>query len=180
MPDVITDFRTRLHCFEKEARELLARHETSRDRVMTLEKTKSRLIGLSLTQEEIFSQSIECVGCGLYRSAIVMAWAAFMDFLEEELINTKLTELHTAYPAWSKIKSAQDLREEEKDSNILIVCGKLKMLHRDEAKILSGLLAKRNESAHPSAYRPGLNDSLGYVYELLKRIEAVKTRLHQP
>jgi hypothetical protein len=32
-----------------------------------------------------------------------------------------------------------------------------------------GLLARRHECAHPSSYTPNLNQSLGYVSELLER-----------
>ncbi|MHC1753115.1 hypothetical protein [Humidesulfovibrio sp.] len=177
MDETIILLHAKLRNFETEARRVLAGHETSHDRVITLQKTQSLLLGLTLTQEEVFSESIECVKRGLYRPAIVMAWAAFMDFLEEELIANKLSELHAAYPKWCKITSAQDLREEEKDSNIIEVAAKLKFLQRDERKVLQGHLAKRNESAHPSQYRPGLNEALGYVDELLKRVGSIKNRL---
>ena len=43
-------------------------------------------------------------------------------------------------------------------------------------KALLGLLNKRNECAHPSEYYPGLTETLGYVTELLQRIEAIRKR----
>ena len=45
----------------------------------------------------------------------------------------------------------------------------LKLLGKGEHKSLQDLLSKRNESAHPSGYKPGLNEALGYVSELLNR-----------
>ncbi|ACV80651.1 hypothetical protein [Nakamurella multipartita] len=40
-------------------------------------------------------------------------------------------------------------------------------------KALQGLLAKRNECAHPGNYEPSINDTLGYLDEMMKRIEAL-------
>lgn len=54
----------------------------------------------------------------------------------------------------------------------MIECAfKIGLLNKNTVKNLKGLLAKRNECAHPSVYKPGLNDTLGYIDELLKRIE---------
>ena len=52
----------------------------------------------------------------------------------------------------------------------------LKLLTKAEEKILKGLLSKRNESAHPSGYKPGLNEALGYLSELLNRIPTIGLR----
>jgi hypothetical protein len=37
-------------------------------------------------------------------------------------------------------------------------------------KAMHGLLNKRNECAHADEYDPSVNDTLGYVDELMKRI----------
>ena len=47
---------------------------------------------------------------------------------------------------------------------------------KKEMKAFHGLLAKRNECAHPTSFYPGLNESLGYVSELLKRIETLQAK----
>jgi hypothetical protein len=44
---------------------------------------------------------------------------------------------------------------------------------RPTVKALQGLLAKRNECAHPGNYEPSINDTLGYLDEMMKRIEAL-------
>jgi hypothetical protein len=41
-------------------------------------------------------------------------------------------------------------------------------------KALHGLLNRRNECAHPSEYFPDLNEALGYIGELFKRIKQLQ------
>ncbi len=43
-------------------------------------------------------------------------------------------------------------------------------------KALHGLLNKRNECAHPEDYYPSLNDTLGYLDEIFKRIGMLQSR----
>jgi hypothetical protein len=47
---------------------------------------------------------------------------------------------------------------------------------RTEMKALHGLLNKRNECAHPSDYFPLVNETLGYVAEVLQRIGQLQLR----
>ncbi len=50
------------------------------------------------------------------------------------------------------------------------------LCRKNEVKALLGLLNKRNECAHPSDFYPGLNHTLGFVSELLQRIERLQPR----
>ena len=70
----------RTQAFEAEAHEILSHHESSKSRTIMVEQTYSRLKGLSIKQDGLFKQAIQCLENGLYLSAHVMAWAAFMDF----------------------------------------------------------------------------------------------------
>jgi hypothetical protein len=47
---------------------------------------------------------------------------------------------------------------------------------KNEMKGLHGLLNKRNECAHPSNYYPGLNDTLGFISEVLMRIKNLQPK----
>jgi hypothetical protein len=47
---------------------------------------------------------------------------------------------------------------------------------KNEVKALHGLLNKRNECAHPSNYYPQLNETLGYVSEVLQRIKTLQPK----
>jgi hypothetical protein len=41
-------------------------------------------------------------------------------------------------------------------------------------KAFQGLLNKRNECAHPEDYDPTINDTLGYLDELMKRVAVLQ------
>lgn len=60
------------------------------------------------------------------------------------------------------------------DHQVIETCTEVKMVSKTVMKGLHGLLNKRNECAHPEDYYPGLNDTLGYMDELFKRIEHIQ------
>jgi len=98
-----------------------------------------------------------------------MAWAAFMDFLEEKLASDGLVKLRSLRSTW-KASSVEELRENVVEHQLIDAARDLGLLGKTEAKALQGLLSKRNECAHPSSYFPGLNETLGYAAEVLNRI----------
>jgi hypothetical protein len=177
MPFDAPTYLLRVAIFDKAARGLLATHATSRDRVISLSSIQNDVDCLSIDQNELFSESITCIKHGLFRPAIVVAWAAMMDYLESTTIKYKLEEIHASYPKWGSISSAQDLRESQNDHNIIEAAATVKVLRKSEKKVLHGHLAKRNECAHPGAHQPSLNESIGYVDELLRRIATINNRL---
>ena len=161
--------------FEQEAHAILSRHESSKSRVVVLEETFAQLAGLSLKQDELFREALHCVQHGLYRAAHVVAWAAGIDFLEEKLASDGFAKLYVARPKW-KFTSLVDLREEHSDHAIIEASRETGLCTKNEMKSLHGLLSKRNECAHPSGYAPGLNEALGYISELFKRIESLQAK----
>src|SRR5712691_3447199 len=96
----LSDFVARTRAFEKEAHTILGVHETSPSRLVLLEATYKRLGALSLRQDDLLRQALRCIENELFRAAHVMAWAAFMDFLEEKLASDGLLKLRAARPAW--------------------------------------------------------------------------------
>ena len=114
-------------------------------------------------------QALRCVEQRLFRAAHVMAWAAFMDFLEEKLASDGLAKVRAARPAW-KAHSVEELREHQPEYQIVEVTQAVGLCGKSEAKALLGLLNGRNECAHPSSYYPQLNETLGYISQLLQRI----------
>jgi hypothetical protein len=159
----------RCRAFEQEAHHILAVHETALSRLVVLEDTYRNLTALSLRQDDLFRQALRCIENELYRAAHVMAWAAFMDFIEEKLASDGLSKLRVLRPAW-KASSIEELRENVVECQLIDASRDLALLGKTEAKALQGLLSKRNECAHPSDYFPGLNEALGYVTEVLNRI----------
>ncbi len=98
-----------------------------------------------------------------------MAWAAFMDFLEEKLASDGLLKVRALRPTW-KAASVEELRDNVVEFQLLEAARDLGLFGKTETKALQGLLSKRNECAHPSKYFPSMNETLGYVTEVLSRI----------
>jgi hypothetical protein len=170
------DIFKRVNSFKKEAHELFSTYETSPSRVVDLTNTYQQLRGLSIQQDDLFRQAIRCVEQELYRASHVMAWAAFMDFIEQKIANKGFKALHKLYPNWSKHKTVEDLRENVNEFQLLEAARKLNLCSKNHLRALQGLLNKRNECAHPSDFYPGLNESLGYISELFQRIAQIKLK----
>lgn len=162
--------------FEDEAHRLLGRVESAKSRVIDVDQTRTRVATLSLRQDELFRQAIECVTFGLFRGAHVMAWAGFIDYLEEKLSSDGLTKVRAARPEWSKFKTMEEITENVPEAQLIDVARDIGLVGKSEGKVLHGLLSKRNECAHPTGYCPGLNESLGFISELLNRVEKLSTR----
>lgn len=160
--------------FEAAARGILCRAEDSSARVITLDSSYKSLTGMSLKQDELFRQSLRCVENKLYRAAHVMAWAGLIDFAHEKLGEDGYQKLNAARPKWS-ISSPEDMRQWS-DYQVIEALRDVGLCRKAGMKALHGLLNRRNECAHPEDYHPGLNEALGYISELLQRLEALKKR----
>ena len=172
----IETFLGKIQRFEKESHIIFSSQEMAKSRVVNLGHTYKRLSGLSLNQDELFRQALRCVENELYRAAHVMAWAGFVDFLDEKLASDGFIKLKTERPKWS-FSSLEDLREISTEFARIEAVKVVGLCNKTEMKAFHGLLNKRNESAHPSVYYPDLNETLGYISELLKRIEDLQLRV---
>ncbi|MCK5612165.1 hypothetical protein KAR91_60395 [Candidatus Pacearchaeota archaeon] len=173
---MIENILKRVDSFKKEAHGIFSAYETSPSRVFDLSKTYQQLSGLSIQQDDLFRQALRCVEQELYRAAHVMAWAAFMDLLEEKIESNGFKALHTLYTKWSQYKTVEELRENVSDYQLITASEKLKLCSRTNRKALHGLLNKRNECAHPSDFYPEMNETIGYISELFQRISHIKTK----
>lgn len=176
MIDVVIGLKTKVAEFEKSAHEILATQESSKSRVISLYQSLSKLDDLSLDQDDQFRQALHCIEQGLYKAAYVMSWAAFIDFLEERLASDGLVKVHASRPKWSVHLTIEALRESVPESQLIDVARDVGLLSKSDAKSVQGALSRRNECAHPSRYRPELNESLGYVSELLNRVEGARLK----
>ena len=176
MLESLRDWQDRATAFRQEASAILATHESSTKRLITLDDTRKKLTFLSLRQDELFREALSSVEHGIHRAAHVLAWAAFIDYLEEKLASDGLVRVFKERPDWAKYSDIETLREKACDYDLIEVAKKVGLLTQQVKKVLHGLLSKRNECAHPSSYKPGLNESLGYISELLSRIEKLAPR----
>lgn len=170
------ELRRRVTNFERAAHTLLATQEAAPSRIVTLSETRKQITILNLKQTELLDESIRAMEASLFRAAIVMGWAAFMDFLQEKLASDNLAAVHVSRTKWANWRTLDDLRENVPEAQMLDVARDVKLLTKPETKGLHGLLSKRNECAHPSGYSPGLNEALGYVAELLNRIPSINMK----
>ena len=70
---------------------------------------------------------------------------------------------------WPAFTSVEEFREFANEYEQIVVAKEIRLLSKAEMKTLHGMLSKRNECAHPGSYRPDLNESLGYVAEIINR-----------
>jgi len=154
---------------------ILGKHEGSKSRVVLLKDTYDKIHSLSIKQDDLFKQAIRCVEHELFRAAFVMSWAGLIDSIEEFLAVDNFERIKTVREKW-RIDSIHDLREGYPEAQIIDAMRDAKLITKGEQKALHGLLARRNECAHPSDYSPGLNESLGYISEVLQRLKQFKQK----
>jgi hypothetical protein len=158
-----------LTAMEAETRVVLAGHEAAAARVITLEQSYGKLTSLSLDQDELFREAFRAVESDLFRAAHVLAWAGFIDWLHNYLLPDNQGALATVQPKWP-LASPEDLRDQA-DFQVIEAAKRAGVIGKTQMKALHGLLNRRNECAHPSGHFPDLNQTLGYISELLGRIE---------
>jgi len=162
--------------FRDEAHSILAKQETSPSRIISLEYTRQQIASLSLYQKALFNEAVSCIEKECFRAAHVMAWAAFMDYLEKKLASDGLKKIRAIKTGWSKFKNVEDLRENVAEYQLIEAAKDVGLLSKQEMRTLHGLLAKRNECAHPSNHNPDMNEAIGYVSDLLKRIKRLEEK----
>jgi hypothetical protein len=132
--------------------------------------------GLSLSQERLLDEALACVEHGLFRAAHVAAWQAFMDFLEQKMASDGLVKLRAARTKWPQNSTIEELREQFPEHQIIEAARDVGLVSKSGAKSLLGMLSKRNECAHPSNYRPDMNVCLGYVSDVIVRIDEISQK----
>ena len=176
MIDSVISFIAGTLTFKQKARAILAKHESSTDRVITIEETYGELAALNLKQDDLFRQAIRCVEFGAFRAAHVLSWATMADYIEEWFALDNFATLRQARPRWAPIRSTEELQEKSSDFQLIEAFRTCGYTGKNLEKALKGLLAKRNECAHPSDYYPNLNTTLGYLSDLLIRFEMLEKR----
>lgn len=171
------DLLKQIRRFEDAAHLILAEHEdASKSRVITLEESYRVLEGLSIAQDDLFRQSFRCAEAGLYRAAHVMCWAALMDYIQGLLQEVGLPAIRKAYPNWKLTRDVSELAEYIPEAQLIQALQTLGVCTKNEVKALVGLLNKRNECAHPSAFLPGPNETLGYISECIQRLKSLECK----
>lgn len=151
----------------------LAKREASTHRVLTLTASFDKLTDLSIKQDALMREALYCVEQGLYRPAHVASWAAFIDFCHDwGTVGSNLPTIQATRPKWN-INVPADFRLFT-DFALFETFEASGLISKTFMKAAHGLLNKRNECAHPEDYDPTINDTLGYVDELMKRIATLQ------
>lgn len=160
---------------EVESRAILGEHEATPERIVTLEQSYHELDSLSVDQDELFREALRATEVGLFRAAHVLAWAGFVDFLHNYLWQNFESGLGQERAAWS-LSDAEDFRGHS-DHGVIETGRVVGAYGKTLMKALHGLLNTRNECAHPSDFFPDLNDALGYLSSIFKRIDSLQKKL---
>lgn len=162
-----------LRLLDRELDTKLAAFEGSPKRVISIRESRKRLVSLSLAQEELFAEAFTCLEQGLSRAAIVLSWAAFMEYvhslLESESFSPKVRAVRKN---WSDCRDFRGFT----DHQVLEAAGEVSLLNKNEVRITHGWLSQRHECAHPGRRSPDTNAGLGFVANLLGRIEDLEKR----
>ena len=170
-----SDILRKARRFEREAHEILATHESSISRAYLLDDTYKALSGLSLDQDQLLRQALRCVENKLFRAAHILAWTACIDLIQNKLGVDSFKQLNILRPTW-KIKTIEDLWERGNDFQLIEVCKNLRLVTEQEKRMLHSYLTKRNWCAHPSAFFPDYNQTLGYMTDILKNMDKIQKR----
>lgn len=168
------DIFKRFKLFTADSHGILAQHEdVISSRTISLSSTYETLDNLSVVQDDLLRQALRCVEQKLFRAAHVMAFACLMDYLEKWCSDESFVSVNNAHPNWN-IVNLDNLKESHSDFAIVLAMKKGGMISKTQQKAFHGLLSRRNECAHPSDYFPNLNQSLGYVSEIIERIRKIQ------
>ena len=98
-----------------------------------------------------------------------------MHFVLDRIDSYGIQNIRQKKPAWNYY-SIEELTEKQSEYAIIELLMDIGYCSKTEKKALHGLLNKRNECAHPSSHVPDMNEALGYISELFKRIEQLQKR----
>lgn len=170
------EYGEKVSAFLADVQKQFAKFEGSSTRVITLNETYDELAGLSQYQKSLFAQSVTAIESGLFRAAIVLAWAGFVDVLETKLASDGWVKANSVWSKFPTTKTLEEVRESYTE-HALVMLGKACGLYtKSTMNTLHGALAERNQCAHPGNPDPGMNEALGYVSKLLKRAKDLEGR----
>lgn len=172
---MLSALTNRVMRFEEDAHRIFGMYEGAASRVIDARQSLDRVAALSVKQEDMLKQAVRCVEVQVFRAAHVLAFAAFADYLHEIAARDNFVALNAKRPKWN-ITSVEDIRENHTDHSFIEAIRDAKLITKSEMKVFHGLLARRNECAHPSDAFPDVNQSLGYLSEIMARIEVLQKR----
>ena len=175
----VRDLLSRVQALTLEHQRILSEVDTSRTRIVTVASLNQQLSGLSSDQAALLDSAVECAHSRQYRAAIVMAWTALIDLLEQKLASDGFSHLNSVRPKW-KVSSREELTESQVEFQIIEAAQAAGLYGKTRRKTLQGLLNTRNRAAHPGSFHPTFNRALGYIEEVIDEFEAIQSAHYPP
>ena len=151
----------------KASHNALAKHDGATSRIVVLEDLLKGLSGAPIDVQDYFGEAITCLEHGLFRSGIVLAWAGQFDVYSEMLFAKHEPDIRASRKKWV-FSDLSDLKENYPEAQLLDVGKEVGFIKRPVLRMLQGHLSTRNQSAHPTLYRPSMNSAIGYVDEMIQ------------
>jgi hypothetical protein len=169
--DIVAHWQQKAANAQEEAHRILAVHAGAiKSRVIVLEDVLRQLASSSLSPDiqSYFREAITCLESDARRAAIVLSWAGIFYTLCEKLYVQHEVALRAARPGW-KFANFEELMESYNEFQLIETMKEVKIISKAEMRQFHGLLAQRNQCAHPTRYQPDMNEALGFVSQVLNQ-----------
>ena len=165
---MLNEWLERARSAERKAHGILAMHEAAHSRVVLLENLSHQLNGTPKDVQDYFQEAIECLQSRLYRAGVITAWSGHIYMFSKSLYQKHEDDIHTKHPKL-EFTNLDELIEKNPESRILDFGKDVGFINRSIWRVLQGQLSERNQCAHPTKYRPSMNEAIGYVDKLINQ-----------
>ncbi|MYD27591.1 MAG: hypothetical protein F4X03_01540 [Dehalococcoidia bacterium] len=154
---------------EKQHSQVLSEVDTARTRIVTIESLYGQMRGLTQDQKAFLEMAIKAIKCEINRAAIILAWAALIERVQQIHDDDRYKAVKEVRPKW-KVESLEDVRESVSEYQLIEATKESKFISKNQMKTLHGLLNTRNMAAHPGPFNDSFNKTLGYVEDVLSEL----------
>jgi hypothetical protein len=138
-------------------------------------------LSLTSSQKQLFNETILCLECGAYRSAILMGWCFGYDVIRWWIFNDKdrLNQFNSELASHTRKKDNQRLFDDitnyedffiskaPGESLVIEICEKAGLINSKIARTLKGYLDDRNNYAHANSLHPTANEADTFLKKLV-------------
>ena len=126
-------------------------------------------------QKEFLREAITCLQTNSIRASIVMTWLLTIDILYEYIVKNKLEDFNSALKKDSSSKSKKIITKKEdfneiKDVDFIRIMRSVRIIDKNQKKILDQKLEFRNIAAHPNSIKITRLTVYEYIQNLMDNI----------
>jgi len=160
--------------FEIKSQKLFAQLKENFYKINYLDETISNIKSLPDKAKKEFSEKV--IGCfehEFYEAAIMYAWRVMIVYLRNICIQYPDYIQDPEFPK----NDLEKIRENYKESELINIMYKYRLLNKDIYDDLKGLLSKRNMGAHPSSKDPDYISTISFINDVVRNIKEIEERL---